>query len=169
MQKTWLSRLRCWKYNLLPSYRGSGGWIMDIADDWRAVTVKLPLNLWTRNSVGTIYCGSVYSALAPFFMGMYYWNLGKDYLVWDKHARIEFKKPGKTTLYAHMTVDQADIDAVRAELETKRHTERTYRVELKDADGIVHAYFETTLYLRRKQPFVRKMETPVPVTEAAAD
>ncbi len=143
--------LRRWKYNLMPSYRGSGGWITYIADDWREVRIRLPLNLWTRNPVGTIYCGSMYSAIAPFFMGMYFWNLGRDYLVWDKSTSIHFKKPGKTTLYAHMKLDERDIEEVKAELETRRHTERAYSVDLTDRDGVVHASFDIVLYIRRSK------------------
>lgn len=144
-------RLRRWAYNLLPSYRGSGGWITYIAGDWREVKITLPHNLWTRNLVGTIYCGSMYAAIAPFYMGMLTRNLGSDYLVWDKTVRIEFKKPGQTTLFAHFKLDATELDSIRAELERARKTERAYSVDLVDARGVVHATFEPVIYIRRKR------------------
>ena len=49
-------------FNFFPAYRGTGGRLIYIADDWHEVRVKLPLNWRTRNYVGTIYGGSIYGA-----------------------------------------------------------------------------------------------------------
>lgn len=149
--KTVKSRLRCLAYNFLPSYRGSGAWITHISDDWREVVVRLPLNWWTRNYVGTTYCGSMYAAVAPWYMAMLFRNLGGEYLVWDKTVTIRFQKPGQTTLYARFCLDEADIRAIKADLETKRSTERTYTIDLTDQEGEVHASFEEVIYIRRKR------------------
>lgn len=143
--------LRRWYYNLLPSYRGSGGWVTYLAPDWREVKVKLPLNLWTRNYVGTTFCGSMYAAVAPFYMAMIAMNLGLEYVVWDKTVSIQFKKPGQSTLYAHFKLEEADLNAIKAELEAKRSTERTYQIDLVDAAGVVHVSFEEVIYIRRKR------------------
>jgi hypothetical protein len=150
------NRLRRWGYNLLPSYRGSGGWITYLAADWREVRVKLPRNFWTRNYVGTTYCGSMYAAVAPFYMAMIALNLGLEYLVWDKTVTIHFKKPGQSTLYAHFKLEDDDLNAIRAELEAKRSTERTYTVELADAAGTVHVSFEEVIYIRRQRPAAKE-------------
>jgi hypothetical protein len=150
-------RLRRWRYNLLPSYRGSGGWITYLAADWREVRVKLPLNFWTRNFVGTTYCGSMYAAVAPFYMAMIALNLGLEYLVWDKTVTIHFKKPGDTTLYAHCKLTAAELDSIKADLDSKRATERTYTVDLTDAAGTVYVSFEEIIYIRRKRPTSEKV------------
>jgi hypothetical protein len=143
--------LRRLKYNLVPSYRASGGWVTHLAADWREVKVKLPLNLWTRNYVGTTYCGSMYAAVAPWYMAMLIGALGPDYVVWDKSVSIQFKKPGQTTLYAHFKLEEADLQAIKAELENKRATERSYTIDLVDAVGVVHVSFEEVIYIRRKK------------------
>jgi hypothetical protein len=145
-------RLRRWRYNLLPSYRGSGGWMTYLAPDWREVHVKLPLNLWTRNYVGSTFCGSMYAAVAPFYMAMIAMNLGMDYLVWDKTVTIQFKKPGQSTLYARFCLTADDLAGIKAELEAKRSTERTYTIDLTDAQGVVHVSVEEVIYIRRKRP-----------------
>lgn len=152
MAETLRDRLRRWRFNLLPSYRGSGGWITHLAADWREVQVKLPLNFWTRNYVGTTFCGSMYAAVAPFYMAMIAMNLGMEYLVWDKTVTIHFKKPGQSTLYACCKLEAADLEAIRFDLETKRATERTYTIDLTDASGVVHVSFEEVIYIRRKRP-----------------
>lgn len=149
-------RLRRWRYSLLPSYRGSGGWITHLSADWREVRVKLPRNFWTRNYVGTTYCGSMYAAVAPFYMAMIALNLGPDYLVWDKTVTIHFRKPGDTTLYAAFQLTQADLDSIRADLEGKRSIERVYNVNLTGAAGEVYVSFEEVIYIRRKRPAAEK-------------
>jgi hypothetical protein len=149
MAESLRARLRCWKYNLFPSYRASGGWVTHIAADWREVRLQLPLNLWTRNYVGTTFCGSMYAAVAPWYMAMLIYNL-PDCLVWDKTVTMQFKKPGQTTLYAQFTLTEAHIASIRAELETRRKTERTYQIDLADAQGNVHVSFEEVIYIRRK-------------------
>ncbi len=150
-QATFRMWLRCLRYNLFPSYRLTGGWVTYIADDWTEVRLKLPLNIWTRNYVGTTFCGSMYAAVSPWYMAMLIGALGPDYLVWDKTVTMKFLKPGQSTLYAHFRLDTADITAIKAELETKRATERTYTIELVDKEGTPHVSFEEVIYIRRKR------------------
>jgi len=137
-------------FNVFPAYRGTGGRVTYIASDWREVRVELPLSLRTRNYVGTIYGGSLYGAVDPFYMLMLMKNLGPEYVVWDKAASIRFLRPGRSTLGARMAVDAAELDAIRAALEAARSVDRVYRVDLADAAGVVHASVEKTVYVRRR-------------------
>ena len=79
MPESFNTRLRRWKFNLFPAYRGSGGRVTYIADDFREVRIKLPLSLRTRNAVGTIYGGSMYGAVDPIYMIMLMRLLGRGY------------------------------------------------------------------------------------------
>ncbi len=148
-RESWSTRMIRWGFNLAPVYRGTGAWVTRISADWRDVRVKLPLSLRTRNYVGTIFGGSMYAAVDPFYMIMLIRNLGKGYTVWDKAATIRFRKPGKTTLYARFALDEAELSSIRAELETARSINRVYTVTLTDAQGVVHAEVEKVIYIRR--------------------
>lgn len=150
MAESWRTRVYRWGFNLFPAYWGTGAHIDYIAGDWREIRVKVPLRLRTRNYVGTIFGGSMYGAVDPIYMIMLIRCLGPDYIVWDKAATIRFKKPGRTTLYAHFALDAAELTAIRSATETARSIDRVYTVELKDAQGAVHATIEKTLYIRRK-------------------
>ena len=141
-----------WGFNLFPAYRGSGAWVTYIASDWREVRIKLPRNIQTYNYVGTIFGGSMYAAVDPFYMIMLIRNLGKGYVVWDKAASIRFKKPGRSTLYARFTLDEAELQTIREEVRTARSIDRVYRVDLVDAQGVVHAEIEKVIYIRRTAP-----------------
>ena len=139
-------------FNFFPAYRGTGGRITYIADDWREIRIRIPLSVRTRNYVGTIFGGSMYGAVDPIYMVMLIQALGPDYVVWDKSASIRFRRPGRSTLFARFVLDDAELDAIRAALETERAVERTYRVELADRDGTVHAEIGKVLHIRLKRP-----------------
>lgn len=143
------TKLIRWAYNFFPPIRGSGAWITYYAHDRREIHLKLPLSWRTRNYVGTIYGGSMYSAIDPFYMFLLIQNLPKGTIVWDKAATIRFKRPGRETLYAKFKLDEQEIKAIEAELLEKNAIDRLYMVELVDAHGTVHATIEKTLYIKR--------------------
>jgi acyl-coenzyme A thioesterase PaaI-like protein len=114
--------------------------------------VEIPLRLRTRNYVGTIFGGSMYAAVDPWYMVMLIKTLGPEYVVWDKAATIRFLRPGRSTLVARFVLDEAEIQAIRKALETERSVDRVYPVELVDREGAVCARVEKTVYVRRKEP-----------------
>ena len=150
MRESWKSRWLRWKFNFFPALRGTGARVTYLSDDWREVRVRLPLNWRTRNYVGTIYGGSLYGAVDPFYMIMLIKILGPDYVVWDKAASIRFRKPGRSTLNARFLLDDAEVAAIKTALESGRSVDRTYRIELTDAAGVVHAEVEKVIYIARK-------------------
>jgi hypothetical protein len=151
MSESLKTRLTRWRLNFFPAYRGTGARITYIAGDWREVHIKLPLNWRTRNYVGTIFGGSVYGAVDPIYMVMLIQILGPAYVVWDKGATIQFKRPGRSTLHACFSLDAPEIDAIKAELLARSAIERNYQVDLIDADGVIHASVTKTLHIRRKE------------------
>src|SRR6266567_773352 len=128
-----------WKFNFFPAWRGIGARVTYIAADFREVRVELPLNWRTRNYVGTIFGGSLYGAVDPMYMILLIKILGPGYTVWDKAATIRFVKPGRGTLCARFLVEEEEIQTIHSLLETVPSIDRLYRVDLVDADGIVHA------------------------------
>ncbi len=151
MPESLKTRLMRWRFNFFPAYRGTGARITYIAADWREVRIKLPLNWRTRNYVGTIYGGSMYAAVDPFHMVMLIRILGSDYIVWDKAATIQFKRPGSSTLYATFILDDQEIETIKANLTQQPSVDRVYHVDLTDEDGVVYAAVEKTIYIRRKE------------------
>jgi len=141
-----------WGFNLWPCYRGTGGRVTFIASDWREVRVRLPLSWRTRNYVGTIFGGSLYAAVDPFYMIMLMENLGPEVVVWDKAASIRFRKPGRTPLSATFRLDEAELAEVRQLLLDQPKVDRTYLIQLLDAEGVVHAEVEKVIHLSRRKP-----------------
>jgi acyl-coenzyme A thioesterase PaaI-like protein len=151
MRESFKTRLTRWRLNFFPAYRGTGARITYIADDWREVRIKLPLNWRTRNYVGTIFGGSMYGAVDPIYMVMLIRILGPAYVVWDKGATIQFKRPGRSTLHACFILGGPEIDAIKAELRERSAIDRNYPIDLVDADGVIHATVTKTLHIRRRE------------------
>src|SRR5580765_5971655 len=150
MPESFKSKRFRWYFNFFPAYRGTGGRVAYVSDDFYEIRVRLPLSWRTRNYVGTIFGGSLYASIDPIYMLMLIRILGPGYIVWDKAANIKFKKPGKETLYADFKLDDAEIDEIKRLAETERSVDRIYNVELRDKAGVVHTVIEKTLYIKKK-------------------
>lgn len=169
------SRLLRYRFNWYPCYRRTGARLTFVAADLREVRVKLPLNWRTRGYWGATFGGSVYGALDPVLLVMLARNLGPDYMVWDRSATIEFKKPGRSTLYATFRLEADELALIRAALERVPRIRRGYTIDLVDERGVVHASCIKTLHIRRARPAARAGRehaapapgSPVPSTERA--
>ncbi len=145
------NKLRCWSFYAFGCYRGTGGRLKYIAEDWSEVQLDLPLSWRTRNYVGTIFGGSIYSAVDPIYMLMLIRRLGREFVVWDKSAAIQFKKPGRGTLHARFFITEDELAAVRSALESQRSVDRTYTVDLADSSGAICATVEKVIHIRRRE------------------
>src|SRR5690606_41459137 len=118
-----MNGLRLWwmrtLFNLFPCWRRTGARITHISPDLKQVRVRLPLNWTTRGYWGTTFGGSLYGAVDPVYLVMLARNLGRGYQIWDKAAHIQFKKPGRGTLFATFALTDRELDETRAALETE--------------------------------------------------
>ena len=135
------------RFNLFPAYRATGGRVTYVADDLREVRVELRLRRLTRNLVGTLFGGSLYGAVDPLYMVMLMRILGPEFVVWDRAATIRFRRPGRGTLYATFRIDEEELAAIRGAVAREGRVDRTYRIDLVDADGVVHAEVDKTIYV----------------------
>lgn len=99
--------------------------------------------------------GSLYSMTDPFFMLMIMENLGRDFIVWDKAARIDFIAPGTGPVYANFNIEQALLDDIRAHTAEGDKYLPELHVDVRDGSGTLVARVHKTLYVRLK-PRVRQ-------------
>jgi hypothetical protein len=152
MSESWGTRLARWKFNLFPAYRGTGGRVTYIREDWSEVHVAVSLSWRTRNYVGTIYGGSLYGAVDPIYMLMLMKSLGPDYVVWDKAATIRFRRPGRSRLTATFRLGPEIVAGIRDELTRVPKLDRVFVVELVDQAGVVHAEVAKTIHVSHRGP-----------------
>lgn len=149
-QRIWRARLMRWMINLYPPYLGAGIRVQSIGPDLRSAKVRMKLTFWNRNYVGTQFGGSLYSMVDPFYMLLLIEQLGRDYIVWDKAASIDFIAPGKGPVFAEFHLDDALLDDIRRQTAGgKKHLPRL-QVDIRDASGELVARVDKTLYVRLK-------------------
>jgi acyl-coenzyme A thioesterase PaaI-like protein len=144
-----------------PMSLGPGIRVTTIQDDFRYAKVILPIRWYNRNYVGTHFGGSLYSMCDPMYMAMLINILGPNYIVWDKAATIDYRKPGKGLVSAEFQLSDELIDSLRdMQPDEKRLVDLT--VVVKDEEGGVVAHVVKTEYIRRKAS--RLPGTPPPTT-----
>ncbi|MBX3017223.1 MAG: DUF4442 domain-containing protein [Bdellovibrionaceae bacterium] len=139
-------------FNLYPPYLGAGIQVDEISKDRRYLRVRLKLRFYNRNYVGTQFGGSIYSMTDPHYMYLLINNLGPDYVVWDKAARIDFIKPGKTHLTAEFRIDQKLLDTIKERTATGEKYIFDLPLTVHDDQRQIVAELSKTLYVRRKSP-----------------
>ena len=159
--------LRRW-INLWPPFLGAGIRVQQIAGDMRSVDVEMKLRWWNANYVGTHFGGSLFAMTDAFYMLMLMANLGRDYIVWDKAASIRYRKPGRGTVRAEFRLTDAHIDEIREQLKTLPKYEPTFKVEVKDEQGVVIAEVEKMIHIRKKESAADPPKLSASAAEAAS-
>ena len=136
--------------NLWPPFLGAGIRVKHIAPDMKSIDVEMRLRWWNANYVGTHFGGSLFAMTDAFYMLMLMANLGRDYIVWDKAASIRYRKPGRGTVRAEFRLTEAQVEDIREKLRTLPKYEPTFKVEVKDGDGVVIAEVEKLIHVRKR-------------------
>ncbi len=149
-----------WKFrslmNWYPMYFGSGGKILFWSEDSSEVQLRLKLNMWSYNYVGTIFGGSLFSAADPFYMLMLLKSLGPAYVVWDKVAHIRFKKPARTAIYASLKITPEDLQSIKNQVKECGHATKTFAIRWMDKNQTVYAEIERQCYIADKEFYKKK-------------
>ncbi len=144
-------------FNFWPCIWCSGGTIQFIAGDFKELHVSLRLNIRTRNRVGTVYGGSIYSSIDPFFMLMFMEILGKDFVVWDKGATIKFVRPLTGKAKCRFLISDEMINEVKHHVELRGEYSFDLPVHYQDDAGKVYAVFTKSIYAASKAFYKKKL------------
>ena len=136
--------------NLYPPYWATGIVISEVAPDFRRIVVRMKMRWYNRNYVNTHFGGSLYAMVDPFYMLMLIQLLGRDYIVWDKAAGIEFVRPGRGTVTAVFDIDRRRIADILENTADGRKYLPELGVDITDEAGETVARATKTLYIRRK-------------------
>ena len=147
-------RIPFWIYwrglNFQPHLWSTGGRVTRVSKDWTEIDVRLPLNRRTRNGQGTTFGGSLYSACDPWAMWMLSRQLGDDYVIWDKSARITFKRPGTETLYARFRIPKEDAAEAKRQADENNSYVYELSLDLKDTSGAIYATVYKQVFVARR-------------------
>lgn len=136
--------------NAWPPFLFAGIRVLRLDDDFRHARVRLSARWYARNYVGTHFGGSLFAMTDPFLMLMALHVLGRDYLVWDKAAEIEFVRAVREDVFAEFHLDDATIESIRAETADGERHLRWFDVVVATTAGDVAARVRKQIYVRRK-------------------
>ncbi|HEX5037615.1 MAG TPA: DUF4442 domain-containing protein [bacterium] len=143
--------------NFYPAYLFSRTVVKSVSPDWREIVVVIKKSLWNRNYVGTIFGGTLYAAADPFLMIMLIKILGiEDYIIWDKGAEIDFKKPGRSDITFRFRIMDTDLRRIKSGLRKSPKIVPEFLVEGVDAEGDVCVAVKKRIYIRRKDRLRKK-------------
>ncbi len=136
--------------NLYPPYLGAGVKVTHISKDWKELHVSMSLRWYNRNAVGTHFGGSLYSMVDPHLMLLLMQLLGKEYLVWDKTANIEFIKASKSKVTSIIKVTNEDLEVIKNKTCDGEKYFSHFVIEIWDENNELVARVKKTIYVRRK-------------------
>ncbi len=140
-----------WMLNLWPPFLFAGVRLLSLAPDYSHCRVRLRLHWFNRNYVGTHFGGSLFAMTDPFLMLLAIQRLGREYLVWDQAAEIQFVKAVREDVFAEFRMDDATVAELRVEAaEGEKHL-RWFDIAVTTASGETVARVRKQLYVRRKR------------------
>jgi acyl-coenzyme A thioesterase PaaI-like protein len=148
--KSFLHSRRYKWINFYPPFLGAGIRVLHKQSDDCTIKVQLKLTRFNLNAVGTHFGGSLYAMCDPFFMLILLEHMGRDYIVWDKAASIQFLKPGRGTVTATFHIAPEQIAELRAQADREGKIEPLFNGDVIDEQGEVVARVEKRLYIRKR-------------------
>ncbi|PIE42363.1 MAG: hypothetical protein CSA47_00635 [Gammaproteobacteria bacterium] len=122
-------------YHSLPCTANSGAKILSISEGLDHIVMKIPFNEQTKNFMGITYGGAMYSATDAVYVTMLWYRLGYDYLVIDKSSTVKYLRPGTEDLTVEFHLPESEINAIKAELKSKKSTSRNYPINIVNGKG----------------------------------
>lgn len=136
--------------NYWPPYLGAGIKVKEVNKKRTRFLVSLRLTQRNKNLFGTQFGGSLYAMTDPIYAFILVLNLGEDYIVWDKSAHIEFKKPGRSKVFADIHIPEDRLIEIQNEIDIIGKSTYTFETQITDKDQNVIAIVSKEVYIRRK-------------------
>ena len=137
--------------NFYPPLLGAGIRVLHRESDADTIRVQMKLTRFNVNAVGTHFGGSLYAMCDPFFMLILMHHLGREYVVWDTAASIQFIRPGRGRVTATFHIPQQTTDDIRTRVDAGKKVEPEFQVDVMAEDGQVVAHVEKKLYIRKRK------------------
>lgn len=147
----WTPELLKWGLRIYGPYIGAGIWMEAISKDWRYARVSMKMKWYNKNAVGSHFGGSLYSMVDPHLMLMLMPILGREYLVWDQSARIDFIKPGKGRVAAEFHISDNDLDQILEKTAGGDKYLHTFEVDIVDEKQSIVAKVKKVIYVKKRK------------------
>lgn len=147
-------------FNWSPMYRRSTAKVIHVSEDLLEVDIRIPISYKNRNYANSIFGGSMFSAVDPIPMVQLINILGNDYIVWDKSAEINFKRPALENLFAEFRFSKTEIEKIKENVKDKGEVFISKKIDLTSQDkSKVFCEVEKVVYIADKQFYKNKVKS----------
>lgn len=137
-------------FSIYPPFLGAGIKVKLPQKDFSEFDVSMKLTFLNRNYVGVHYGGSLYSLCDPFFMLILMHKLGREYIVWDKSASIDFLRPGESKVFAKFRIEDTEVERIKKEVELNGKYEPEFEIFVTDTKNKNIAKVYKKLWVKKK-------------------
>src|SRR5690606_35240515 len=134
-----------------PPYQGAGVRVPYVAADASEIRVEMALTEANANLVGTHFGGSLYAMVDPHLMILLKARLGPRYVVWDREAHIDFRKPGEGIVWSSIRITDQELADIRAATSDGGRHLPEWTLEIRDEDDDVVAAVRKVLHVRLRR------------------
>jgi acyl-coenzyme A thioesterase PaaI-like protein len=121
--------------------------VLEIADGWRTVRIRLPLNAMSRNPGGVMF-GGYQAALADPIAALACARVFPGYSVWTRSMNIAFDHGGNSDLEMRFSLTPDQEQAIRMELERDGRSTPTFEYGYVRKDGVRCTVVRNTVAIR---------------------
>jgi acyl-coenzyme A thioesterase PaaI-like protein len=121
--------------------------VIEIADGWRSVRIRLPLNARSRNPGGVMF-GGYQAALADPIAALACARVFPGYSVWTRAMSISFDHGGNSDLEMRFSLTGEQERAIRIELERDGRSTPTFEYGYFREDGARCTVVRNTVAIR---------------------
>lgn len=139
--------------NLWPPFLFTGIKVVELAQDYRYCKVELKNRPWTRNINSSQFGGSMFAMTDPIYPLMLMGALGKEYMVWDKQADINYITPGRGKLTAEFLLTDVELEQIKQHTEAGDKFFPDFVVHVKDTKGELVCEVKRKVYIRKKPKY----------------
>ena len=147
----WVSRARILSdarlLELYPPFLKMGIDVLEIADGWRQVRIRLPLNASSRNPGGVMF-GGWQAALADPIAALACARVFPGYSVWTRAMTISFDHGGNSDLEMRFSLTAEQEAEIRIQLERDGRSTPTFEYGYVREDGVRCTVVRNTVAIR---------------------
>lgn len=137
--------------------------IIEQAEDWTRVRIKLPLTWASKNAAGNMFGGSQANLADPVPAIACVKNF-PGYRVATKHLELEFLRVGNSDLILHFDLSPAQIKQIKSELNEHHRANPCFEMTYVREDGQVCTKIRNTIAIR-PEGYVGRHEPPMSAAE----
>ncbi|UIR54516.1 DUF4442 domain-containing protein [Sphingobacterium sp. SRCM116780] len=141
-----------WLLRFYPPFLFQRIWVQKIHPDFQKADVKIIKSLLNRNTNNSIFGGTIFAAVDPFYAILIDQRLQSHgftkTVAWLKSASIEYKKPGLSSLKFSIKITDEDFQECMNTLKDRGRLIKTFSIEIVNEFNEICAIAKNEIYIR---------------------